>query len=56
LQLACREEVLALLLAADRLAEAVLASQSEMQAQRSSETRRLTMRPAVDEPATDAKP
>jgi DNA-binding transcriptional ArsR family regulator len=55
LRLACRDEVLGLLLAADRLAEAVLTYQSELQAQRSAETRRLAMRPAADERADDAK-
>jgi DNA-binding transcriptional ArsR family regulator len=46
---AAREELLALLLAADRLAERLLERASEAQTEQSAETRRLAVRPAKPE-------
>jgi DNA-binding transcriptional ArsR family regulator len=48
-----RDELLAILLAADRLADALLGDERERQAERSRETHRLRVRPAE---ANDASP
>ena len=45
-----RDELVAVLLAADRLAEALIRRASDQQGRRSTETRRLAVRPAGDEP------
>lgn len=51
-----RDELVGLLLAADRLADAVIRQEAEQQAQRSSDTRRLAMRPAREEPGAKQEP
>jgi DNA-binding transcriptional ArsR family regulator len=51
-----RDELVGVLLAADRLADAVIREASEQQAQRSTDTRRLAMRPAEEEPAAEQDP
>ena len=50
-----RDELVGLLLAADRLADAVIRETSEQQLQRSTDTRRLAMRPAEEQSADREK-
>jgi DNA-binding MarR family transcriptional regulator len=53
LQIVARAELIAVLLAADRLAEVLIEREAEMQADLSAETRRLAVRPADDPPAAE---